>query len=470
MALFERIIYLIFPDLIVSGTPWRDIWRSQRREEFAGFMRLVFLVVAVVYVGHYFFFDRVLDLQPTELWFQFRFGMAAIAVLCSLFYYFPFLYRFDFYKLPMMIGLGLVCYTQAKVSVWYPPASYLFAVSFTYLSAVLLQSSAFKSIIFAIIMYAIQTPVLSEAGVSSSMLYSTGVVLVAMTLFSRLGYLAEVKYFVANLENLEAQKKIIELNIEVATQIKAFLPKEISDRLNHCMNERKMNVIQATDEILRPKKKEVSCLFSDIRGFTQNSKDLDIYVNQGVFPNVKACTEVVDSFGGIPRKIGDLLFAYFDQEGIEVSLLNAVVAGMQISKTNAQQAYARSEFSIERYILISTGYAVVGNLGGFNSSIEITAIGTPVNFLSRLDSLTKEPSLKLRVKKEDLILDSRSVEILKGMLPEIEIQVINIHDLGLKIRDFENISQIYIIPYTERNINLIESLYEYVEGTTRRSA
>ena len=54
-------------------------------------------------------------------------------------------------------------------------------------------------------------------------------------------------------------------------------------------------------------------------------------------------------------------------------------------------------------MLIANGDAIVGNLGGYDSSIEITALGSPVNLLSRIDEITKLPRFREVVRESDLV-------------------------------------------------------------------
>ena len=58
---------------------------------------------------------------------------------------------------------------------------------------------------------------------------------------------------------------------------------------------------------------------------------------------------------------------------------------------------------VNRHILISFGEALVGNIGGHNSSTNITALGTPVNILSRIDEITKNDNIRSLLDTNSLI-------------------------------------------------------------------
>jgi class 3 adenylate cyclase len=468
MVRLEKFIYFLFPDLLIAATPWHQLWKNREKNNFYSMAKILLPVIAIVYVGHYFFFDKVMKLSPIEHWFRFRFTMAILAALAASFYFYPI--KFKYYKLPFMLMLSIVCITQAKVCVWYPQAPYLYASGFTYLSAILLRSSTFKSILFASIILAIQTPILIQAGVQPPLVASSAAVIICMVGFSRAGYLTEIRYFIANHQNIDSQIKIIEINKEYTNQIKSFLPKEIARRLDLHTSERRLSVLQATDEVLRPRKKNVACLFSDIRGFSQSSKDLDVFVNQGVIPTVKECTEAIESVGGIQRKIGDLIFAYFDDEGVHANILNALTAGFGIVGINERFNLTNPLAKIERFVLVSSGEAIVGNVGGFNSSIEITALGSPVNFLSRLDSITKSLNKIGVINSRDILMDIQTAEIASKMIQGLKVKMIDLTILGIKIRDFEDVKMICSIEYNTHNQNLIDNFYNYVDSIEMEKA
>ncbi len=471
MKWLERVLYSMFPNLLVKGSRWESIWIEREREEFLFTARVFFPIAAIVYAGHYFFFDKYLGLTPLDHWFRFRFSMAGLAILGLLFYSIPKLYNRSGYKIPMLLVVWVFCYTQARVSVWYPEAPYLFAYGFVFIAAMMIRTSALKSAIFAMAIIASQSPSFLEAGVSTHMILSAAVVVIIFIVFSRVNYQDEIQFFIANLEKMDAQKKIIELNLEFTNQIKAFLPREISKRLSDNINMKRMSVIQAIDDVLRPRKSNVACMYSDIRGFTQGTKNLDGYISQGVLPNVKACTEAIEESGGIPRKIGDLIFSYYDHHESRVNLINSLIAAGSVIDINRRFNEADPHgIQIKRHVLISLGEAFVGNLGSYNSSIEITALGSPVNLLSRIDELTKSEKLQGILSADDVILDSNAAEVFKNLSLGIELRRIALGELELKIRDFPEVQEIYVVRMAKENFEKIYGLYTFMETASEEMA
>lgn len=456
MKFFEKIIIFLFPEILLWRTEWENVWYEQQRQEFVFGMRIFFIFVAFTYIMHFFYVDLELQLQPVSLWMKYRFGIAGISLLCFTFYCFPTLFNRKFYKAPTILACFILCYFQARTIVWYSEVPYLYAYLFVLISIMILRLNALYSLIFGMGTTFLIFPTIIEAGKSKSMVLSASVFTSVSIIFLRSKYASDVKLFLANQRNLDAQKKIIKINLEFTNQIKAFLPKEIANRLTHFIQDRRMNVLQATDEVLRPKKQHICCLFSDVRGFTKESRDLSGFVSQALLPNVKATTEAVEKFSGIPRKIGDLIFAYFDNATEHQNILNALRSAVEISIINSEMNEQLPEaLRVKRYLLLSAGEAIVGNMSGFDSNIEITAIGSPVNFLSRLDEATKSPSLRSILVEGDVIVSAEFAALLKSALPEIELTLISIQSLGLKIRDFIEVEEIYLVPLTRKNYQQI---------------
>ena len=449
----------VFPRRLLEGSSWADLWDDKEQSDFAAAARLILPVAAVAYLGHYVLFDRAMGLEPTEKWLQFRVAMAAIGLLAFSYYLTPLAQR-RFYRIPAALAFLAFCYSQGRVTVYYPEAPWIYCFVFTALCSIALRTSVLKSMSFAVIAFGLQWSSLFEAGVAVAEVVSATIVTLIGIIIARGSYAGEIRYFRLNQESLAAQRRNIEMNIEFLDRIKAFIPGEIADRLTAFIERDRMTVLQAIDEVLRPREREITCLFSDIRGFTQGSKDLDAYVKRAVLPNLKECTRAIEQHGGIPRKIGDLLFAYFDNRSVHLNLLRAVIAGLAVAQVSESQNNTLGRKVLTRYILISTGEAIVGNVGGFDSSIEITALGSPVNFLSRIDELTKDPALANKLSSSDLILCERSFALLTEMKLQAQVSTIDLCELGLQVRDFPETTKLYALRPTDHNTRALLQPYE----------
>ncbi|MFS4457841.1 adenylate/guanylate cyclase domain-containing protein [Bdellovibrio sp. HCB2-146] len=456
MKFLEKLFFTMFPRLLLTGTPWVALWDEQERKAFLNAARIIFPIMMLVYILHYFTVDRSEGLAPSELWFNYRFGMAAICGVTALFYCVPKLSANRLYKVPLILACAVCTYFQARTVVWYPKVPYLYVYAFIFFSAVMLRSSIMRSVLLAAAFSALTWSTLVEAGQSPAMIASASVVTMVFVIIARSKYVSDINLFIANQRNFDQQKKFIEVNLEFTNQIKAFLPAEISKRLMYFIQESRMSTLQAIDEVLRPRTLPVACLYSDIRGFTRDSNDLSGYVSQAMLPNVKISTELVEKHNGIPRKIGDLIFAYYDSPEIQFNILNAMLSAASISRFNSQMNENLPEGQrIKRYILVSCGDAIVGNLSSYESAIEITAIGSPVNILSRIDELTKQSPLKEQLEQGDVIITSRFAELLGAIRPQIDLKKINLRSLNLKIRDFDDVESIYVFKTTKNNLEAL---------------
>lgn len=457
MKWFESTIAWLFPTILVDGTPWKGMWAEKDKEAFLFTAKIFYPVVALVYLLHFFLYDLPNQLEPIESWFIFRLTMASIALVTFVFYLTP-LKNFRWYKLPAILACWTFCQAQAYVALSHGLESWVFCYVIIALTVATLRMSALASSIFVGFTIFTQAPVLIESGIPITYIYTGSMVALTFTVVVRSSYLSEIQAFLVNQENIAAQKKIIELNLDFSERIRSFIPRVIAERMEDYVERARMTVLEASIEVLAPKKQDVACLFSDIRGFTQGSKDLESFVGESVMPEVKVCSDAVEKFKGIPRKIGDLLFAYFDDPELEKNVLGAVLSGMEIARLNHDMNATSSSVQIHRYVLISCGEALVGNLGGLDSSIEITALGSPVNFLSRVDELTKHPKMKGLLEPGDLILCDRSSRIMAELVPALRITKVELS--GVSIRDFPEVSCIYSVKATDPNYAAVATAHK----------
>ena len=294
------------------------------------------------------------------------------------------------------------------------------------------------------------------------------IVTISMILIVRSSYISDLRNFILNQQNVDAQKQIADLNSELATRVRAFIPQVIANRMESAIDRDRRSVPEASVDVLQARPRNVACLFSDIRGYTQGSTDLERFISNSVLPEVKACSNAVEKYGGIPRKIGDLIFSYFDEDSIKLNIVRAILAGLEIARLNDDMNATTASVDIRRYILVSCGDAIVGNIGGLDSSIEITALGPHVNFLSRLDDATKEPALAKLLSRGDILISKDAVCEMGGLAESLGLVPINLLKLGVTIRDFPATSVVYRLRPSEsdytRALEIHETLREHANN------
>src|SRR6202167_6350652 len=148
-------------------------------------------------------------------------------------------------------------------------------------------------------------------------------------------------------------------------------------------------------ERVKPRKNEVSVLFSDIRGFTTISETLDAQALAGLLNGyLTEMTRIIFRHQGtLDKYIGDAVMAIwgapFDEPGHAQRCCRAAIAMVARLAELQKKWVAEGLPAMEIGIGINTGIASVGNMG---SSLRYgyTAMGDAVNLSARLEGLNKE--------------------------------------------------------------------------------
>lgn len=149
------------------------------------------------------------------------------------------------------------------------------------------------------------------------------------------------------------------------------------------------------DVLMKGERKDVTVLFSDIRGYTTLTEDLEAdKVVEMLNAYFETMVEAVFNFEGtLDKFIGDALMAVF---GAPLPLSNhawsAVQSALDMRRRLAAFNHERRHLKqpeIRIGIGISSGEVVSGNIGS-QRKMEYTVIGDGVNLSSRLEGVTKE--------------------------------------------------------------------------------
>ena len=147
--------------------------------------------------------------------------------------------------------------------------------------------------------------------------------------------------------------------------------------------------------ILGGEQRELSILFSDIRGFTTFSESLSpqelvVLLNEYLTPMTRI---VLEERGTLDKFIGDAVMALFNAPlSVPDHATRACAAAVKMMnelKVLNEGFSARGMQTIDIGIGINTGPAVVGNMGA-DIRFDYTAIGDSVNLASRLEGLNKQ--------------------------------------------------------------------------------
>jgi adenylate cyclase len=145
---------------------------------------------------------------------------------------------------------------------------------------------------------------------------------------------------------------------------------------------------------LSGERREITLLFSDVRGFTTISEKLTPErLVEMLNKYFDAMTEtILVRRGTLDKYIGDAVMAFFNApieiENHQHQAARSALA--MIDKLNEMQPELKSEFDVEVKIGIGLhcGDAVVGNMGS-TERFDYTAMGDTVNLAARAESITK---------------------------------------------------------------------------------
>lgn len=180
--------------------------------------------------------------------------------------------------------------------------------------------------------------------------------------------------------------------------------------------------------------KEITVMFSDVRGFTNiseampNARALIDFLNQYMTPMTNI---IIEEQGTVDKYIGDAIMAYWNAPGNVENhadrALTATIRQIEHLKPLNEKLSAQGLPYIDIGIGLNTGIATVGEMGSEQRS-DYTCIGDPINLGARLESLCKSYGARIIISeyvKERLknVYQMRNLDLVtvKGQSKPVEI-------------------------------------------------
>ncbi len=257
-------------------------------------------------------------------------------------------------------------------------------VSFCAALCIALPRSVYRQVLFILLL-------LAGIVAASAVLFTKGYIL-------PLPWLLETSIISAGFVGLVRLVKEREKNEHIESLFSKYVHKDVLVELLRSGKELKLG----------GEKKQVSVLFSDIRGFTSLSETLTPEeLTSTLNDYLSAMTpHILNQKGTIDKFIGDAIMAFWNAPlDVPHHSLHALRSALSMHKALEAFNEARGT-QLGMGIGIHTGNVIVGNVGG-QDRVNYTILGDTVNLASRIEGLTKKYGVKTIVTKSvrDLIDD-----------------------------------------------------------------
>jgi adenylate cyclase len=197
-------------------------------------------------------------------------------------------------------------------------------------------------------------------------------------------------------------------------------------------------------ERVRPRKSEITILFSDIRGFTSISESLDAQELADLLNGyLTEMTRIVFRYQGtLDKYIGDAVMGFwgapYEEPDHATRACNAALSMLARLAELQKDWRAQGQPVLDIGIGLNTGVASVGNMGS-SMRLAYTAMGDAVNLASRLEGLNKEYGTRIIISESTqkalhsprtLVRELDLIRVKGKLLPVTIYEVLDAEALG----------------------------------------
>ena len=237
--------------------------------------------------------------------------------------------------------------------------------------------------------------------------------------FISLGYLVDVTWSMTCMTLLSLQQ----FYLRFREQYK--LRQQIKKQFGHYLDPRQVKQLQDNPDLLKlgGERKYCTMLFTDVRGFTNLSEQLEPeQVTELMNKTLTIQANAVKKYGGMVDKyIGDAMMAIFNAPiDLDMHEDRAILTAIEI-----KEKMEEADLGIEIGIGINSGIVMLGNCGS-EDRFDYTAIGADVNLAARCESSCKEVGKDIVIAKNtaqetDIPLVKLEPIAMKGIAEPVEI-------------------------------------------------
>ena len=237
--------------------------------------------------------------------------------------------------------------------------------------------------------------------------------------FISLGYLVDVTWSMTCMTLLSLQQ----FYLRFREQYK--LRQQIKKQFGHYLDPRQVKQLQENPGLLKlgGERKYCTMLFTDVRGFTNLSEQLEPeQVTELMNKTLTIQANAVKKYGGMVDKyIGDAMMAIFNAPlDLDMHEDRAILTAIEI-----KEKMEEADLGIEIGIGINSGIVMLGNCGS-EDRFDYTAIGADVNLAARCESSCKEVGKDIVIAKNtaqetDIPLVKLEPIAMKGIAEPVEI-------------------------------------------------
>ena len=229
---------------------------------------------------------------------------------------------------------------------------------------------------------------------------------VGLKLLSLYGVSIFVSYYLFNKYTILADVSWIIITLTIVGFHSVFnrfilefqLKQQIKKQFEHYLEPKMVKKLQENPDLLKlgGETKELTFMFSDIRGFTplsekyqSNPADLTKVINRFLTPMTNI---IMKNNGTIDKYMGDCIMAFWNApidtpNHKELAIKSALEMMDKLKELNETDGFGDGN-KINIGIGINTGKCIVGNMGS-DQRFDYSVIGDPVNLASRLEGVSK---------------------------------------------------------------------------------